>query len=572
MSDDDVHTGTLILTSQPGRSLTWHHSVEFDGYVHTTACGRTVDCDNIHTVELDPIETWHETVTPSDGCSSCYDSVQELRETQDCVLTDGGLDVGIEEIGVAKGEGELWGEVADRLRGRDDDRWHYCVCGARYRNRRPALQCCSQRFAEIVTGGRQSIDGTERDEAARYVVGNEIARRLRTETSRLEVLRDELPELTDKELRILHDNIGKAIRDQVITALRKRTVATENGQDEDIVTDGGQDQDDIIHEVTERDVSDISKAALYAEWSQAYEQLLGTVPDDRRDELWSRRHDLWSEMRDRTDAEPPACPECGHTKWQQEFGGPKSCCGCGWTPTADEMDLIDAIDRYWSTVQSIGEDAADQLVTDGGRPAFIDPQTEWVECWICGQHIEDMSRVEGIDISGPEEYYPEMKPVCPDCDGEVIEDGDDPTVVTDGGRDQTPLDRLFVEDVDDRPDEIVVENLTTLDADEFVARLESLAEAAETVSKLTADLERLRQTGLSDDDARDLIYGRNSGVAKRDIEALFDAVDQLKDGRTKRDPAERLLAEVSGLSLSETAELMDELGRLRRRYGGGSDA
>jgi len=116
---------------------------------------------------------------------------------------------------------------------------------------------------------------------------------------------------------------------------------------------------------------------------------------------------------------------------------------------------------------------------------------------------------------------------------------DDGERVTDGGQDQTPLDRLFVEDADDRPDEIVVENLTTLDADEFVARLESLAEAAETVSKLTTDLERLRQTGLSDDDARDLIYGRNAGVAKRDIEALFDAVDQLKDGRTKRDPAQR---------------------------------
>jgi hypothetical protein len=39
-------------------------------------------------------------------------------------------------------------------------------------------------------------------------------------------------------------------------------------------------------------------------------------------------------------------------------------------------------------------------------------------------------------------------------------------------------------------------------------------------------------------------------------------------GRTKGDPAQRLLAEVSGLSLSDTSELMDELDRLRRRYGG----
>jgi hypothetical protein len=52
------------------------------------------------------------------------------------------------------------------------------------------------------------------------------------------------------------------------------------------------------------------------------------------------------------------------------------------------------------------------------RPAFVDPTTEWVECWICGQIIEDMSRVEGIDVSGPDEFYPRMKPVCPKHGGD----------------------------------------------------------------------------------------------------------------------------------------------------------
>lgn len=47
------------------------------------------------------------------------------------------------------------------------------------------------------------------------------------------------------------------------------------------------------------------------------------------------------------------------------------------------------------------------------RPAFIDPQTDSVECWVCGQHIEDMSRVSGIDISQGDDYYPNMRPVCP---------------------------------------------------------------------------------------------------------------------------------------------------------------
>lgn len=50
------------------------------------------------------------------------------------------------EAGVPAGEGESWAEAADRLRryGRDEQDWHYCVCGARFRTRRAALRCCSE--------------------------------------------------------------------------------------------------------------------------------------------------------------------------------------------------------------------------------------------------------------------------------------------------------------------------------------------------------------------------------------------------------------------------------------------
>lgn len=133
---------------------------------------------------------------------------------------------------------------------------------------------------------------------------------------------------------------------------------------------------------------------------------------------------------------------------------------------------------------------------------------------------------------------------------------------------RNPLDRLFVDDDQDRPDEIVVDELTTIEADEFVDRLESLADAADAVNTLARDLERLRRTGLSDDDARDLIFGRNNSLTKRDINAIFGAIDDLVDGRTSKDPTERLLSDVSGLTLSETADLMDELERLNRKYGG----
>ena len=132
---------------------------------------------------------------------------------------------------------------------------------------------------------------------------------------------------------------------------------------------------------------------------------------------------------------------------------------------------------------------------------------------------------------------------------------------------ETPFDRLFVDDAEERPDEIVVEELTTMDAGEFVARLESLADASDAVREMAHDLERLRKTRLTDDDARDLIYGRNSGLAKRDIEAMFDAIDKLGEHRADR-PVQRLLSEISGLNLSETSELMTELDRLHQRYGG----
>jgi len=48
------------------------------------------------------------------------------------------------------------------------------------------------------------------------------------------------------------------------------------------------------------------------------------------------------------------------------------------------------------------------------RPPFIPPRTEWVECYICGRIINDMPRIEGLDISPDDEYYPEMVPVCRD--------------------------------------------------------------------------------------------------------------------------------------------------------------
>jgi hypothetical protein len=51
-------------------------------------------------------------------------------------------------------------------------------------------------------------------------------------------------------------------------------------------------------------------------------------------------------------------------------------------------------------------------VSDTERPAFVDPNADYVRCYLCGQTIHDMSRVDGIDISEPDHYYPDMRPVC----------------------------------------------------------------------------------------------------------------------------------------------------------------
>jgi len=134
--------------------------------------------------------------------------------------------------------------------------------------------------------------------------------------------------------------------------------------------------------------------------------------------------------------------------------------------------------------------------------------------------------------------------------------------------DETPFDRLFVEDRDERPDEIVLDELTTMDTAEFVDCLDAIADASAAITTLAADLERLRQTGLDEADAKALMYGRNHDLGKRDIETLFEAVDRIAEGKTDR-PLVRLLADVSGENLSDTEAFLDELERLHEKYGGG---
>jgi hypothetical protein len=70
---DVSHDGTLIkaASSLDPDAPEWHHSVEFDGYDHTTACGRTIaagdDVDEVLLEIPDGLET-------GNTCPNCKDA------------------------------------------------------------------------------------------------------------------------------------------------------------------------------------------------------------------------------------------------------------------------------------------------------------------------------------------------------------------------------------------------------------------------------------------------------------------------------------------------------------------
>jgi len=133
---------------------------------------------------------------------------------------------------------------------------------------------------------------------------------------------------------------------------------------------------------------------------------------------------------------------------------------------------------------------------------------------------------------------------------------------------ENPLVRLFDEDAE-QPETVAVETSERISAQDFASRLESLANAADAINRIQQDVGMLRQTGLREEDVRDLVYGRNSGIRKGDIEAVFDGIDDVRRGRD--DLLVKLLADVSGLSQTDTREVLDELRDLRSRYGEGDE-
>jgi len=101
--------------------------------------------------------------------------------------------------------------------------------------------------------------------------------------------------------------------------------------------------------------------------------------------------------------------------------------------------------------------------------------------------------------------------------------------------------------------------------DEFLAKLDAVADAEQRVAALTGELERI-DIGLDGEDTRRLLWAHLTGWSLTDIEETFDAVEDLQR-RDSRDLTVRLLAQLSNNSREDVRDFLDECDRLERKCG-----
>jgi hypothetical protein len=67
--------GIAVLVTHPDYGLMWHHSTDFDGCTHETACGRSVDCDEVRDTERDVREHMEGIASRGDCCIRCEEAL-----------------------------------------------------------------------------------------------------------------------------------------------------------------------------------------------------------------------------------------------------------------------------------------------------------------------------------------------------------------------------------------------------------------------------------------------------------------------------------------------------------------
>ncbi|WP_066418839.1 hypothetical protein [Halorubrum aethiopicum] len=106
--------------------------------------------------------------------------------------------------------------------------------------------------------------------------------------------------------------------------------------------------------------------------------------------------------------------------------------------------------------------------------------------------------------------------------------------------------------------------------DEFLNKLEAVADAEQRVANLTAELDRI-DIGLDEEDTRRLLWAHLTGWSLSDISETFEAVEDLQR-RDSRDLTVRLLAQLSNNSREDVRDFLDECDRLDRKYGSSEEA
>lgn len=115
-------------------------------------------------------------------------------------------------------------------------------------------------------------------------------------------------------------------------------------------------------------------------------------------------------------------------------------------------------------------------------------------------------------------------------------------------------------------DEVWLGGETSMPGEEFVEALEAVQEMQDAVRHLKDEMADM-DVGLTRDDAVALVYGRNYNLSKSQVESAFEVMDVVVDAPLD-DIAPRLMAGKTGdLTISEAAEVWDDLVNLAEKYG-----
>lgn len=114
--------------------------------------------------------------------------------------------------------------------------------------------------------------------------------------------------------------------------------------------------------------------------------------------------------------------------------------------------------------------------------------------------------------------------------------------------------------------EVWISGGENLDGEQFIKALDAVVSLQDSLAEIQAEIESL-DTGLDREDTIRLMKGRNLGMALGDIEAFFDAVEDVIEAEPNEIAPRLIQSKVSDLTIEEAAEFFDEVVTLAEKYG-----